>query len=456
MNDAIGTAPRDSDYVRLAERWIDRRLADAAGIRRVDSETGRSLIGRRDHGSYDGLAIPYYLPGDLRTRDWRLRRDRPDIEFTNGTPKERGKYLSAPGRGNLLYFVPAISLELLKSRELAIIVTEGEFKTLALWRLANHEESAPRFLPVGLAGVWNWRGTIGKTTGSDGTRRDEKGVIPDLSRIDWEGRRVTIAFDADADKNLRVAAARAALARELRTRGAEVAFVNWDIAQGKGIDDLLANVGPDKVLELLDSADFEKATDRNDINVYEIAGLISGRHRFARDIGGRLYIFRDGNYHPEGVSFVRQQVKHLLERMKLSSKWSSHKAEEVLKYIEIDAPVLWERPKRDVINVLNGLLDVRKRTLAPHSPDFLSAIQIPVSFDPGARCPAWDKFIGEIFPGDSEAIGWEIPAWLMTPDTSIQKAVLLMGDGANGKSTYLSAVQVFLGRQNVAAISLHR
>ncbi len=139
--------------------------------------------------------------------------------------------------------------------------------------------------------------------------------------------------------------------------------------------------------------------------------------------------------------------------MKLSSKWSSHKAEEVLKYIEIDAPILWERPKRDVINVLNGLLDVQKRTLAPHSPDFLSAIQIPVSFDPGARCPAWDKFIGEIFPGDSEAIGWEIPAWLMTPDTSIQKAVLLMGDGANGKSTYLSAVQIFLGRQNVAAIT---
>ncbi len=142
--------------------------------------------------------------------------------------------MSAPGRGNLLYFVPAISLELLKSRELAIIVTEGEFKTLALWRLANHEESAPRFLPVGLAGVWNWRGTIGKTTGSDGTRRDEKGVIPDLSRIEWEGRRVTIAFDADADKNLRVAAARAALARELRTRGAEVAFVNWDMRREKG------------------------------------------------------------------------------------------------------------------------------------------------------------------------------------------------------------------------------
>jgi hypothetical protein len=37
-------------------------------------------------------------------------------------------------------------------------------------------------------------------------------------------------------------------------------------------------------------------------------------------------------------------------------------------------------------------------------------VQLPVKFDPSARCPAWDKFISEVFPGDSEAIAWEIPA----------------------------------------------
>ncbi|MBI1955060.1 MAG: hypothetical protein HYS38_01555 [Acidobacteria bacterium] len=52
--------------------------------------------------------------------------------------------------------------------------------------------------------------------------------------------------------------------------------------------------------------------------------------------------------------------------------------------------------------------------------------------------------------------GWEIVAWLMTPYTSIQKAVLLMGDGANGKSTFLRAIMSFLGKHNTAAVSLHR
>ena len=456
MNEGTGPALTDADYASLAGRWIDSELAAAAKIRRVDSGTGRSLVGRQDHASYEGLAIPYFLPGESRIREWRLRRDHPEIEYKDGKPRERGKYLSPPGRKNMIYFVPGISLDLVKAVATPVIVTEGEFKTLALWRLANHESLAPRFLPIGLGGVWNWRGTVGKTTGPNGDRRDVKGVIPDLDIVTWESRRVIIAFDADAEKNEQVEVARSLLARELRTRGAEVAFITWDIAQGKGIDDLLAKVGPEKVWELVEAADFEKPADDDEISVYQIAELISGRHRFAQDVGGRLYIFRGGNYHSDGASFVRQQVKQLLERMRLSSKWSSHKAEEVVKYIEVDAPLLWERPKVDVVNLLNGLLDVNTRTLSPHAADFLSPIQLPVKFDPDARCPAWDKFISEVFPGDSEAIAWEIPAWLATPDTSIQKAVLLTGDGANGKSTYLRAVLAFIGRQNVAAISLHR
>jgi putative DNA primase/helicase len=60
-----------------------------------------------------------------------------------------------------------------------------------------------------------------------------------------------------------------------------------------------------------------------------------------------------------------------------------------------------------------------------------------------------------VFPRDAEAIAWEIPAWLMTPDTSIQKAILLIGDGSNGKSTYLRAVLAFIGKNNVSAVSLH-
>jgi hypothetical protein len=65
-----------------------------------------------------------------------------------------------------------------------------------------------------VSGVYNWRGTIGKTEGPDGSRMDVKGAIPDLDWINWVNRRVVIAYDA-----------RSVLAAHLRARGAFVGFL---------------------------------------------------------------------------------------------------------------------------------------------------------------------------------------------------------------------------------------
>lgn len=240
-----------SDFAALEARWIDRDLALAARVRRVDSPTGAELVGRKA-GNYAGIAIPYFLPGSNTVREYRLRRDHPEMEIdSRGQVKPRQKYLSPPGRGNMLYFAPGTTDAQLRDATLPLIITEGEFKTLALWRLANWNIEHPRFLPVGVSGVYNWRGTVGKTTGPDGSRLDVKGPIADLERIAWKGRKVVIAYDADSNQKDLVRFARAELARHLRGCGAVVGFLEWDFTQGKGIDDHLALVGPKKVLDEL-------------------------------------------------------------------------------------------------------------------------------------------------------------------------------------------------------------
>jgi hypothetical protein len=175
--------------------WIDRRIAEAGRLRRVDSFTCGQLVGRKG-GNFPGLAIPYVMPGSPNVREYRLRRDRPDLEADrSGQLKPKRKYLSPPGRGNMLYLVPGVPKDDLANVSLPIVLTEGEFKTLALWRLATWaSEQEPWFLPMGISGVFNWRGTIGKASGADGERIDVKGPIPDLDWIVWEGRRVIIAF----------------------------------------------------------------------------------------------------------------------------------------------------------------------------------------------------------------------------------------------------------------------
>jgi len=213
-------------------------------------------------GDYSGILIPYVWPGENYVHTERLRRDHPEMEAqADGSFKVRQKYLGPPGRGNAVYFPPQVELRFVEDPALPAVVVEGEFKTLALWRLAwyglGDAADMPAFLPVGLQGVFSWRGVVGKTEDSEGHRVDVKGPVPDLSRIPWSGRRVIILFDSDVDVNVQVGVARQQLTRELESRGAEVSWYRWpsDVPpELKGIDDFLAARGPAEVIRQLAKA----------------------------------------------------------------------------------------------------------------------------------------------------------------------------------------------------------
>ena len=76
----VGSDLTLSDYAELEARWIDSALAVQAGLRRVDSLTGAEIVGRKS-GNYAGIVIPYFHPGTDQLREYRLRRDHPDLEY---------------------------------------------------------------------------------------------------------------------------------------------------------------------------------------------------------------------------------------------------------------------------------------------------------------------------------------------------------------------------------------
>ncbi len=273
------------DLARLAKCGISAELAQAAMLRRVDTHEGGAIVGRNGTGDYAGILFPYIWPGENGVREYRLRRDHPELEQqADGSVKERAKYLSPPGRGNMLYLVPGTDPSWLNDPNLSVLVTEGEKKTLALWGLGWHDvgdaAERPRWLPVGLSGVWNFRGTVGKAPGPNGDRRDVKGVIPDLNRITWKGRHVVVIFDANVRHNESVRAARFALSKELQRRGARVFFVDLPEIEGvNGIDDLIGVWKPDQVLDLLKQARPAKLAP--EIAVREFNALGDDRYRLS-------------------------------------------------------------------------------------------------------------------------------------------------------------------------------
>jgi predicted P-loop ATPase len=241
-----------SDYTMLERSWITRTLADAAGLYRVNSLDGRDIVGRKGGGDYGGIVFPYRWPGTKNSVLDRLRLDSPPIE----AGKAQHKYLAASGSRNRLYFPPC-DPALVPDVNLPLVITEGEKKCLALWRAAleSNGTGKPAFLPIAVAGVWSWKGTVGIATNAKGERVPEKGVSPDFDRIAWTGRKVTILFDVNVASNPSVAAARKQLARELARRGSQVWFVDLPPLTGvNGIDDLLGLFGIEKAQEVLKSA----------------------------------------------------------------------------------------------------------------------------------------------------------------------------------------------------------
>jgi hypothetical protein len=97
-----------SDLDSLANSFITQEIAEQAGLFRIDDLQGAEIVGRKPKAGsyYSGIVFPYFLPPNYNhPTQFRLRRDKSDYEQrAKGTFKEPGKYLSAPGARNMLYF----------------------------------------------------------------------------------------------------------------------------------------------------------------------------------------------------------------------------------------------------------------------------------------------------------------------------------------------------------------
>lgn len=106
------------------------------------------------------------------------------------------------------------------------------------------------------------------------------------------------------------------------------------------------------------------------------------------------------------------------------------------------------------INLQNGIFLLDKFELVSHSPDYLTTIRIPITYDPNADCPRFKQFLNEIFEEDTERskVTQEVIGYCMTPETRAQKAFILYGEGSNGKSVLLNTIVKLLGKNNVSTV----
>lgn len=105
---------------------------------------------------------------------------------------------------------------------------------------------------------------------------------------------------------------------------------------------------------------------------------------------------------------------------------------------------------------IDRLLDRTGAVLQPHSPNWFSTVCMPYEYQPDADCPQFLAFVREVLEDDEERITL-LRQWfgyLLAGDTSLQKFLMLVGEGANGKTVIVAVLTALLGESNVSTVPL--
>ena len=100
------------------------------------------------------------------------------------------------------------------------------------------------------------------------------------------------------------------------------------------------------------------------------------------------------------------------------------------------------------INCLNGELHLKEGTwhLEPHDKHNYRTTQIPILIIHEASAPRFEQFLDEVFQGDEDAeekkiVICELLGYSLLTSCEFEKFVILLGNGANGKSVLLHVVE---------------
>jgi len=124
---------------------------------------------------------------------------------------------------------------------------------------------------------------------------------------------------------------------------------------------------------------------------------------------------------------------------------------------EIKNETLIERKNLEnkwLICLENGVLDLRTFEVKPHNPKYLMLNKIPVKYDPDADCPKIKQFLRAVLHEEDIPVIEELFGYCLLKDYPIHKAFMLLGNGANGKSTLINLLKAFLGAENCSSVSL--
>jgi len=179
------------------------------------------------------------------------------------------------------------------------------------------------------------------------------------------------------------------------------------------------------------------------------------KDRYATDMKSEmLYIYSSGVWSREIVlPVLRLRCAFLTEQ-----KLSKHQFTELVYHLQ-NTTFLRKGEKFDtnpyLINCKNGVYDLQIEKFREHSAEDYLTAQIPVTYEPTAKCEKFEAFIKQITGGLEDALTIQkLFGYFLVKHSKEQKFFIWEGDGANGKGKLLAVALGLLGRENCVALTL--
>ncbi|HEY7570073.1 MAG TPA: phage/plasmid primase, P4 family [Nitrososphaeraceae archaeon] len=170
-----------------------------------------------------------------------------------------------------------------------------------------------------------------------------------------------------------------------------------------------------------------------------------------RDTESILY-YKKGKYCYGGEQLIKAELEELG-----GYSITTHLRTEVINHVK--ARTLVERSEfdkdRDILNVKNGLINIRTGEFKVHDPSYLSLVQLPEPYHPKARPKKIITFIYNVLDPSDVPLILECIGYCLIRSNKFQKDLMCVGADDNGKSVMLKVISDLLGIENVSSKTLH-
>jgi len=201
-----------------------------------------------------------------------------------------------------------------------------------------------------------------------------------------------------------------------------------------------------------DVADYFEGKPPRFVPAYLARVIMQKFHYVTREADEMMFLYHPdkGIYTPNGEAHIKRETEKALGKYLRRNRQN-----EVINYILSSTLKRVEETPPHLIAMRNGILDLETKELKPFGPDYFILNSLPVLYDPQADCKAFEKFISEIVAPEDVPVLQEVCGYCLWRNYPFHKATMLVGEGANGKSTFLETLRRVLGEENVSTIPLH-